>query len=57
VKKFMVIDMGGGTVDMTLHKSLGRGDLMLAEVTHRECLPEVSWQCCLPDKACIGLTA
>jgi hypothetical protein len=44
----MVIDMGGGTVDMTLHKSeasLGGGDLMLAEVTHRECLPEVSWQC------------
>jgi molecular chaperone DnaK (HSP70) len=48
VKKFMVIDMGGGTVDMTLHKSeasLRGGDLSLAEVTHRECLPEVSWQC------------
>ncbi|KAF6254621.1 hypothetical protein COO60DRAFT_300966 [Scenedesmus sp. NREL 46B-D3] len=43
VRRFMVIDMGGGTVDMTLHKSeaaLQGGDLVLTEVTHRECLPE-----------------
>jgi molecular chaperone DnaK (HSP70) len=41
--KFMVIDMGGGTVDMTIHKvdSVLGGEMTLSEVTHRECLPEV----------------
>eukprot|EP00775_Hariotina_reticulata_P011138 gene11138-11291_t len=40
--KFMVIDMGGGTVDMTIHQvhSVLGGDMTLSEVTHRECLPE-----------------
>jgi molecular chaperone DnaK (HSP70) len=44
VRRFMVIDMGGGTVDMTLHKaevSPQGGDHVLTEVTHRECLAEV----------------
>ena len=44
VRRFMVIDMGGGTVDMTLHKAeaaLQGGDFALTEVTHRECLAEV----------------
>eukprot|EP00775_Hariotina_reticulata_P011136 gene11136-11289_t len=40
--KFMVIDMGGGTVDMTIHKvdAVLGGQVTLSEVTHRECLPE-----------------
>ena len=45
---FMVIDMGGGTVDMTIHE-VGRvfGENMeLTEVTHRECLAEVCIYCC-----------
>ena len=40
---FMIIDMGGGTVDMTIHEVgpvFGEG-MELNEVTHRECLPEV----------------
>ena len=40
---FMIIDMGGGTVDMTIHKvdSVMGQEMALTEVTHRECLPEV----------------
>jgi hypothetical protein len=41
----MIIDMGGGTVDMTIHDidSLAGGDAMsMSESTHRECLAEVS---------------
>lgn len=39
----MIIDMGGGTVDMTIHQveSVVGQDLALSELTHRECLPEV----------------
>lgn len=40
----MIIDMGGGTVDMTIHtvdSSLGSDTLALSELTHRECLAEV----------------
>lgn len=39
----MIIDMGGGTVDMTIHKvdSVMGQEMALTEVTHRECLPEV----------------
>jgi hypothetical protein len=40
----MIIDMGGGTVDMTIHDidSLAGGDAMsMSEATHRECLAEV----------------
>lgn len=40
----MLIDMGGGTVDMTIHDvdSLACGDAMsMSEATHRECLAEV----------------
>uniref|UniRef100_A0A383VZU9 Uncharacterized protein n=1 Tax=Tetradesmus obliquus TaxID=3088 RepID=A0A383VZU9_TETOB len=43
VRRFMVIDMGGSTVDMTLHKAdaaLQGGYFALTEVTHRECLAE-----------------
>lgn len=44
----MIIDMGGGTVDMTIHDidtgGLPGGDAMsMSEATHRECLAEVSW--------------
>lgn len=41
--KFMIIDMGGGTVDMTIHRvdSVMGQEMALSEVTHRECLPEV----------------
>lgn len=41
--RFMIIDMGGGTVDMTIHQveSVVGQDLALSELTHRECLPEV----------------
>jgi cell division ATPase FtsA len=45
----MLIDMGGGTVDMTIHDidSLAGGDAMsMSEATHRECLAEVGL---LPD--------
>ena len=41
--RFMILDMGGGTVDMTIHE-VGPviGDSMeLTEVTYRECLAEV----------------
>lgn len=40
---FMIIDMGGGTVDMTIHKvgAVMGEEMTLTEVTHRECLPEV----------------
>lgn len=49
----MVLDLGGGTVDMTLHSVdslLGGADVSLSEVTHRECLAEVSSAatCCQP---------
>jgi len=40
----MIIDMGGGTVDMTIHKidtTLGGDAVSLSELTHRECLAEV----------------
>lgn len=39
----MITDMGGGTVDMTIHKveSVMGQEMALTEVTHRECLPEV----------------
>jgi hypothetical protein len=39
----MIIDMGGGTVDMTIHKIITAGDTVsLSELTHRECEAEVS---------------
>jgi hypothetical protein len=39
----MIIDMGGGTVDMTIHKVDTAGDTVsLSELTHRECEAEVS---------------
>jgi hypothetical protein len=40
----MLIDMGGGTVDMTVHDidSLAGVEAMsMSEATHRECLAEV----------------
>jgi hypothetical protein len=40
----MLIDMGGGTVDMTVYEvdSLAAADAMrMSELTHRECLAEV----------------
>jgi hypothetical protein len=38
----MIIDMGGGTVDMTIHKVDTAGDTVsLSELTHRECETEV----------------
>ena len=43
----MIIDMGGGTVDMTIHDvdSMAGGEAMsMSESTHRECLGEVSTQ-------------
>lgn len=42
--RIMLIDMGGGTVDMTVHDidSLAGGEAMsMSEATHRECLAEV----------------
>jgi hypothetical protein len=40
--RLMIIDMGGGTVDMTIHKVDTQGDAVnLSELTHRECLAEV----------------
>ena len=41
--RLMIIDMGGGTVDMTIHKVDTAGDTVsLSELTHRECEAEVS---------------
>jgi molecular chaperone DnaK (HSP70) len=37
---FMVIDMGGGTIDMTIHE-VQSAQLELKELTHRRSLPEV----------------
>ena len=38
---FMVIDMGGGTVDMTVHR-VNSVEFELTEVTARRCIGEVS---------------
>jgi hypothetical protein len=57
--RMMLIDMGGGTVDMTVHDidSLAGGEAMsMSEATHRECLAEVRGggllAVCMPSVSC-----
>lgn len=54
----MIIDMGGGTVDMTIHKidtSLGGDAVSLSELTNRECLAEVGPAASMATKPDVGL--
>lgn len=55
----MIIDMGGGTVDMTVHdvdSSLSGGSMSMSEATHRECLAEVGDLCRVRLRLCLSLT-
>ena len=54
--RLMIIDMGGGTVDMTIHNiDMAGGDaISMCEATHRECLAEVSQPGTVSGKLCTG---